>query len=121
MPTAEDYWRAAADFAACAREVTDEGPPLAASLREDVVRGGRLRALLDDAIDGILHGIGATAEGLDAIAAECRRRAVLCQEYTAAWQAHLRSVTAWEAAAPAQRTTMAILPAPPREPWMQAG
>jgi len=121
MPTADDYWRAAADFEARAKAMAAEGPPVAASLTDDVVRGGRLRSVLEEAVDGIVRGFGATADGFDAIAAECRRRAVACQEYTVALQAHVRSLDAWERADPEARTTLARLPPPRRETWMQAG
>lgn len=121
MPTADDYWRAAADFEARARAVTAEAPPVAASVTDDVVRGGRLRTVLEEAVDGIVRGLGATADGLDAIAAECRRRAIACQDYTASVQAHAHSVEAWERADPDDRATLTRLPPPRREAWMQAG
>ncbi|MBA3606484.1 MAG: hypothetical protein M3487_04285 [Actinomycetota bacterium] len=121
MPTADDYWRAAADFEGRAREMAAEAPPVAASLTDDVVRGGRLRSVLEEAVDGIVRGFGASADGLDAIAAECRRRALACQAYTAAVEAHVRSLEAWERADPETRAALTRIPPPRREVWMQAG
>jgi len=121
MPSADDYWRAAADFEERARAMAAEAPPIASGLGDDVVRGGRLRDVLEEAVDGIVRGFGATAEGLGAIAAECRRRAVACEAYTDALAAHVRSLDAWDRADPEARSTLVRLPPPRREPWMQAG
>ena len=105
MPTADTYWNAAADFARLAEAVAAEIGPVRDGLGDDVVRGGRLRARLDDAVADIVAGLGTTAGGYDALAAECRRRARACEAYTAALAASVGTGT----------------PPPPREPWMAAG
>jgi hypothetical protein len=121
MPTAESYWSAAADFARLADLVLGEVAPIRAGLDDDVVRGGRLRTTLDQAVADIVAGLGATADGYEALAAECRRRALACEAYTAAVAAHLRAVADGEAAALAGRPERRVLPPPHREPWMAAG
>ena len=118
MPTAEDYWRAAEDFSARAQALAAVGPPVATSLGDDVVCGGRLRSVLEEAIEAVVRGVGVTAAGFDALAAECRRRAIACQDYSAALAAHRRSVEAYEATAPESRAGLIVVPAPRREPWM---
>lgn len=121
MPTADDYWRAAADFEARGHSLREEAGPVSSSVTDDVVTGGRLRTVLDEAIDAIVQGIGATAAGFDALAAECRRRAVACEQYTVAVEQHRRSLAMWTAAGPEVRAEAVRLPAPPRAPWMRAG
>jgi hypothetical protein len=121
MPTADDYWRAAADFEARAHELRGDVPPIAADIDDQVVTGGRLRSVLDEAIDAIVSGIGATAAGFEALAAECRRRAVVCEEYTASLGRYHRSVEAWSRADDEERPLLPRLPEPRREPWMRAG
>jgi hypothetical protein len=105
MPTADTYWSAAADFARLAESVAAEIGPVQDGLSDDVVRGGRLRARLDEAVADIVAGLGATADGYDTLAAECRRRARACEAYTAALAASIGTGA----------------PPPPREPWMAAG
>lgn len=105
MPTAATYWRAAADFARLAETAAGEAGPVADGLHDGVVRGGRLRTRLDEAIAGIVAGLGATAAGYDALAEECRRRARACEAYTVALAA---SAAAGE-------------PPPPRAPWIAPG
>lgn len=119
MPTADDYWRAARDFDNRARDVLGEAPPLDASMTDEVVRGGRLRSVLDEAIDAVVRGIGATADGFAAIAEECRRRAIACQDYTSALASYRHADDEWESTPLDERGPS---PRPPnREPWMHAG
>lgn len=87
MPTAQTYWRAAADFARLAEQLTDEAAAVRRRLTDDVVAGGRLRPSLDEAVERIVGGAGATADAYEVLAAECRRRAVACEAYTAAVRA----------------------------------
>ena len=105
MPTADTYWNAAADFARLADAVAAEVGPLRAGLGDDVVRGGRLRQRLDDAIADVVAGLATTADGYEALAEECRRRARACETYTLELAA---SVTLGS-------------PPPVRQPWMVAG
>ncbi len=87
MPTAHSYWRAAVDFARLAAVLADEAAAVRRSLTDEVVVGGRLRPTLDEAVEMIVSGAGATAEDYDVLAAECRRRALACEAYTAALRA----------------------------------
>lgn len=121
MPTADAYWHAAAEFGALADTLAAEAAPVRDALGDDVVAGGRLRLALDDAIAVVTSGVGATADAYAALAAECRRRALACEAYTAALRAHERAVAAYAAASPEQRAQLTMVPAPARAPWMAAG
>lgn len=119
MPTADDYRRAAEDFAAQARAIEEEAAPLAAGLGDDVVAGGRLRPLLDDAVAAVVRGIGVTADGLAAIAEECRRRAVTCEDYSAALDRYHQALHQWRATPDEDRRGPAPLPPAKPAPWVR--
>ena len=61
------------------------------------------------------HGYGF---GLVRLAAECRRRAVVCETYTAALASHHRALAVLDGADPQRRARVAAVPPPCPEPWV---
>lgn len=118
MPTADAYWRAAADFARLSEELGDDALAVRTALTDAVVVGGRLRPTLDEAVAMIVSGAGATADGYAVLAAECRRRAVVCETYTAALASHHRALAVLDGADPQRRARVAAVPPPCPEPWV---
>lgn len=119
MPTAETYWSAAAEFAGIAAELARTAPRLAAHRPDTAVQGATPTITLEQAVDEIVDGTGTSAAGYERLAAECRRRAVACEMYTAALGEYRIAHESWASAPIGERPPA---PEPPlRDDWMQPG
>jgi hypothetical protein len=72
-------------------------------------------------VGAILSGSEATPAGYATLAAECRRRALACEDYTAARRRYDAALAARQSAGTAERSLQQLVRPPRREPWMTAG
>lgn len=130
MATADEFRSSADQLDADATAMLDSFNPVNAAWRDGVVTGGRLRLTIERAVDATHANVMTVVADLHQMAAECRRRAAICDLYTAEMSAYHAACRSYERVVAARRggspNSSTDLSCPPRRPtrpalWVDEG
>lgn len=118
MPTADDFDGAARALGDHAARISGLLGPVDAAMGPAVLRGGRLTAAVEAAVDNGHVAVRSAAVQLESLAEEARRRAAVCREalaaalsYDGARRRYTGDLADWSEAGAVGRP-----PSPPRRP-----
>jgi len=132
MPTAAQYTAWAVEFGGLADDLTGGLPAVLTAWESGPVVGGNLAIVVHRGVEASIDHVAAIDLGLDDLAAECTRRAGVCDDYTAAlasydvaWARYLDELDAYNPYADGA-SYFVLPPAPPPRParpapWADAG